>query len=116
VGSLGERLRTGLDLRQRDQTHVVARENGEEAQSQEHAGKTECADRRRQSARFASRGTISGDGVSPAARAAASGLPPGSAAATAFTDAGRPSWIAFETPQDDALDRRIQNREGASTD
>ena len=33
--------------------------------------------------------TISGDGVSPAARAAASGSPPGSAAATASAEAGR---------------------------
>jgi hypothetical protein len=33
--------------------------------------------------------TISGDGVSPAARAAASGSPPGSAAATAIADGGR---------------------------
>src|SRR4029077_12383397 len=33
--------------------------------------------------------TLSGDGVSPAARAAASGSPPGSAAATARADGGR---------------------------
>jgi hypothetical protein len=33
--------------------------------------------------------TISGDGVSPAASAAASGSPPGSAAAIGITDAGR---------------------------
>ncbi len=33
--------------------------------------------------------TISGEGVSPAAMAAARGSPPGNAAATAFADAGR---------------------------
>jgi hypothetical protein len=35
--------------------------------------------------------TISGDGVSPAAKAAASGSPPGSAAATASAEVGR--WV-----------------------
>ena len=52
--------------------------------------------------------TISGDGVSPAASAAASGSPPGSAAATASADPGRSVGIAFEAPEDHALDRRIE--------
>ena len=52
--------------------------------------------------------TISGDGVSPAARAAASGSPPGSAAATASADAGPPRGIGLDAAHDRAIDRRVE--------
>ena len=54
------------------------------------------------------RATISGDGVSPAASAAASGSPPGSAAGELRAEAGRWRGLAFEAAQDHPLDDWIE--------
>ena len=51
--------------------------------------------------------TISGEGVSPAAKAAASGLPPGSAAATIPADVRAFVRFPFQALQNDPLDRRV---------
>ena len=51
--------------------------------------------------------TISGDGVSPAAIAAASGSPPGSDAASWSTDAGTRGRVALQAAHDRALEARI---------
>ena len=58
--------------------------------------------------------TISGDGVSPAASASASGSPPGSDAETASADAGRSLRIGLEAAQDRPLDAgsEIRNQRG----
>ena len=58
--------------------------------------------------------TIAGDGVSPAASAAASGSPPGSAADTAIALAGRSAGSRERQRWIDALDRRIELAPGAA--
>ena len=66
-----------------------------EKQTQSHRRKAHAADCRRDEACFSRSGDrAAGDGVSPAAKAAASGSPPGSDAAAAATDFGR-SWDSF---------------------
>ena len=86
VGALGEKLRPAFQSAQSNQVDI-ARADGQQNQSDDHACKAKRANRRRQNADPPAAATASGEGVSPAESVAAR-RPPGNAAATAMGEAG----------------------------